>query len=555
MKNEPLRRTLRFLQWVSLTFILVLGGIMAHDALNRERTLESAQERLDILKAGNLDDPALVQNVRDLDYLYRSVYFQTQDRQAYGFLMLGAAFLVLCLLIIFDRFRFPPELRVPAASKPSSDKERRELLIFTVCGIIVLCAGLAAMHLALSTDSSLGKQSAKPEEKVKPPTEKIVLAQALEEAAKQWPQFRGSLLPNLNQLPKKWDFTEKWKVKIPLKGFNSPVIWDDKVFLAGGNKKERELYCYDVKDGKLLWKAECTAAPKYPDLTEDTGVSAPTLCVDKARVYGIFATGEMICCTHDGKVVWRRQLPPPEIMYGYASSPLLLGDKLIVQYDLEEKQTLYALDVHTGKDVWTSERKTSPSWSSPSAMVKDGNIIIFTAGNRAAEGIDGNTGRVIWKNESLGGEVATSAFVHNDLFYFSNTGAFTGAFRASDGKVLFRNDNVPAPDVASPLFAANTFILFSSGGSVIAIDSQNGKELYEKSFDNGFYASPVILGGKIVAVNLDGDLFLMTASPKDLLIEAKFSIGKKIVSIPAFYQGSIIVRTFDNELIRLESKP
>jgi outer membrane protein assembly factor BamB len=555
MRNELLRRTLRFFQWVSLTFILVLGGIMAHDALRREQTLETAQQKLEILKAGNLDDPALVRTVRELDYLYRSVYFQTQDRQAYGFLLLGIAFLVLCLLIIFDRWRFVPELQVPSASKTSREKERRELLIFTICGIGILCVILAAMHLTLPSGSASKKINQNIVGKVKSSTEKIVLAQALEEASRQWPQFRGSLLPNRNQLPENWNFTEKWKVKIPLPGFNSPVIWDDKVFVAGGNKKERAVYCYDVNNGNMRWKTACTNAPKYPELTEDTGASAPTLCVDKSRVYAIFATGEMLCCTHDGNVVWRRQLPTPDIMYGYASSPLLLGDKLIVQYDMEEKQTLYAIDVRTGEDVWSTVRQTSSSWSSPTALVKDGNIIIFTAGNLAAEGIDGNNGHVLWKNESLGGEVATGGLPHNNAFYFSNTGAFTGAFRANDGKVLFKNDNVPAPDVASPIFAANTFILFSSGGSVIGIDAENGKELYEKSFDNGFYASPVIFGDKIVAVNLDGDLFLLEPSSKDLLIKGKFSLGKKIVAIPAFSRGNIIIRNSDDELLCLESKP
>lgn len=556
MKNEPLRRTLRFFQWVSLTFILVLGGIMAHDALRREQVLTAGQEKLDALKSGNLDDPALVKTVRDLDYLYRSAYFQTQDRQAYGFLLLGIAFLVLCLLMIFERYRFAPELKIPTASKTSSEKERRELLLFTVCGIVVLCVGLAAMRLTLPAgSSSKGNNQKKTEGEIKPSAVKIKLSQTLEEATRQWSQFRGSLLPNRNQLPKNWNFSTKWKVKIPLQGFNSPVIWGDKVFVAGGNKTERAVFCYDVKAGRQLWKAVCTTAPKYPELTEDTGVAAPTLCVDKSQVYAVFATGELICCTHDGNVVWRRQLPTPDIMYGYASSPLLLGDKLVVQYDMEESQTLYAIDVRTGKDVWKTERQTSASWSSPVAMVKDGNIIIFTVGNMAAEGIDGNTGRVIWTNEDMGGEVATSAFVYNNAFYFSNTGAFTGAFSVNDGKILFRNDNVPAPDVASPIIVGNTFILFSSGGSVIGIDAENGKELYEKSFDNGFYASPVILGGKIVAVNLDGDLFLLTPTSNDLITEGKFSLGKKVVSIPAFVDGNIIIRTFDNELLCLESAP
>ncbi|MDD3118362.1 MAG: PQQ-binding-like beta-propeller repeat protein, partial [Victivallales bacterium] len=213
-----------------------------------------------------------------------------------------------------------------------------------------------------------------------------------------------------------------------------------------------------------------------------------------------------------------------------------------------------ALDVHTGKEVWVSKRETSSSWSSPVALINGTKATIFTAGNIAAEGIDANTGQVLWKNESLGGEVATSALVANNAFYFSNSGAFTGAFSPSDGKILFKNEDTPAPDVASPIVVNDTFLLFSSGGSVVGISAKDGKELYEKEFDNGFYASPVVLDHKIVGVNLDGDLFRMSASPTGLKIEAKYAIGKRVVATPAFHRGNIIIRTSDDELIYLESK-
>ena len=41
-------------------------------------------------------------------------------------------------------------------------------------------------------------------------TETIDLAAALEAERSQWPQFRGSTLPNANALPANWDFQKKW---------------------------------------------------------------------------------------------------------------------------------------------------------------------------------------------------------------------------------------------------------------------------------------------------------------------------------------------------------
>lgn len=563
MKNERLQRLLRFVQWISLTFILVLAALMVHDTIHRKSVMTVTSERLNSFKSANLDDPKLLETIRDLDYLYRATYFQTQDRQSYGFLLLGIAFMFLCVLLVLDRYRFKPELKVPENTGQSIERERKELLIYSTCGIVFLTITLLTVQMMLFPSGSLAIAVESPS---KTPVaddsnvelhkvDSITLSDALEEASHQWPQFRGSILPNQNSLPEIWRFNTKWTSKISMSGFNSPVVWDNRIFLAGGNQEERAVFCFDTTDGKELWKAACTSKAVYPELSEDTGVSAPTVCVDKQRVYVIFATGEMLCCDHEGKILWQKQLPTPDIMYGYASSPLLLGDRLIVQYDLDSMQTLYAFDVVTGKDIWKSQRQSSASWSSPVAMVRGEQVIIFVAGNRSAEGIDASTGDVLWKKEDMGGEVATSAIVHNNTFYFSNAGAITAAFKADTGEYVFKNDNLLSPDVASPVLINETLLLFTSGGSVIGVSADKGEECFEYNFDNGFYASPVVINNKVVAVNLDGDLFLLNASTRSLTIEGKFSINKKVVSIPAFHHGNIIIRTVDNDLLYLESAP
>ena len=97
-----------------------------------------------------------------------------------------------------------------------------------------------------------------------------------------------------------------------------------------------------------------------------------------------------------------KRLPDPVVMYGYASSPLLMGDKLIVQYDLDESQTLFALNVFTGEIAWENERDASASWSTPKGLVVDGKGLIFTAGNELAELFDLETGEELWWQECMG---------------------------------------------------------------------------------------------------------------------------------------------------------
>ena len=562
MRNDEIRRTLRFLQWTALTFILTLGLLLAYDMYRSRTPIKQAQDQLAELKQQDLADAKLSQTVRDLDYLYRSAYFQTKDKQRRGVLLLGIAFFVLCGLFGAEMFVFAPKLKVPRGTGAVPEKERRQLLVFASCGIVVLAVALVVLRLTLVPAEKKPVQAAagdtgtqtQPDE-VKPVhTEMIDLLAALEAEKSQWPQFRGSILPNSNALPANWDFQEKWNSPVELPGNSSPVIWDDLVFLSGGDGTNHAVFCYDANSGELKWKTDAPPPAKKPEVTEDTGYASPTVCVDSKRVYAVFATGEVLCLDHDGKILWHKQLPDPVVMYGYASSPLLMGDKLIVQYDLDESQTLFAMNVFTGEIAWKNERDASASWSSPKGLVVDGKGMIFTAGNELAELFALETGEEMWWLECMGGEVAASASARDDRIFFSNSGAFTGAFRASDGEILFQNEESPAPDVASAVLSGDQYLLFGSGGTVIGIDATDGHELYEVDLDNGFYSSPVAIGGKIVAVDLDGVLYEFEPGAEKLEIIGKYELGKSVVCVPAFHKGNVILRTKDNALICLEAK-
>ena len=574
-KDRPLIYLLaRNAAGIAAAFLLLLTALVVSEQrrnhvllLEADAVLTTMREQVKSLP----DDEAALKVVRDLDYLYRDGYFSNERRLRLGIGLGISALLILAVCAVAMTLSAPVELKRPADDSKERSLQLRRLQLATAASVaLLLCLGLLAwratrQNAATAVGDAMGEVGgagelgtvavlvATPTIAVPAAAPPLALPAALAAGAGHWPGFRGSLVPNANRLPPHFRLQRAWASKVPLAGYNSPVVWGDRIFVSGADRRERAIFCFSLADGALLWRVAAGAPAVVPEVTADTGYAAPTMAVDGQRAYAVFATGQVLCTDHEGAVLWERSLPEPKILYGYASSLLLAGPDLIVQYDMEEEQTLYCLDVTTGKDRWATPWQAASSWSSPVLLADEQRQVIFVAGNRKAGGFDLASGRLLWENSGMGGEVACSAVAADGTFYFANSGALAAAFAADSGEILWRNDNVPMPDVASPVVAAGVMYLFTSGGSVITLDAKNGEELYEENFDNGFYASPVLVDGRIVAVNMDGLLLVVEPSRESFKVVGRYEIGKKVLATPAFAQQRLIIRSMDNELVCLEA--
>lgn len=92
-----------------------------------------------------------------------------------------------------------------------------------------------------------------------------------DEAIDKFTAFRGpggNGITSQKNIPTQWNGATGenilWKTKIPLSGFNSPIIWNDKLFLTGADKSKQEVYCIDRNTGEFLWTAELKDVPGSP---------------------------------------------------------------------------------------------------------------------------------------------------------------------------------------------------------------------------------------------------------------------------------------------------
>ena len=143
-------------------------------------------------------------------------------------------------------------------------------------------------------------------------------------------------------------------------------MWNDKVFLSGASSTKREVYCFDMNSGKMLWTEVAEKIPgssdAVPKTHNSTGYAAPTMTTDGRRVYAIFANGDLVALDFEGKQVWAKNLGFPKNHYGHSSSLIMYNDLLIVQYDQSGSTNVMALSGKTGEQVWKTSRDVKISW-------------------------------------------------------------------------------------------------------------------------------------------------------------------------------------------------
>jgi len=409
-------------------------------------------------------------------------------------------------------------------------------------------------------------------------------------AATDWNRFRGpngTGLADTTGLPTTVDdSTTVWKVEMG-RGWSSPVLWQDKVFLTAETAaNKRAVIALSAKDGKELWRHEKAFIPHNLHKTYNTFASSSPY-VDAERVYVNWSSGtdiQALALDHSGKVVWHNEHVADYIHeHGTGVSALVVDGIMIVRSefqtekngkDLTEspeqkdwKNCFVGLDAKTGKQVWRIDLPSSlNTFSTPVVRELPGGKreVICTNTSSGVMGIDPVQGKINWqynpgfKQRSLGSGVVS------DDFYFCTFGSGGGAkeiaaLSLGSGKpspVAYENTK-GLPYVPSPLVIGNEMYLLGDGGILRCVDFKTGRLIYEERVEGfqgsaKFFSSPVAADGKIFCTSQQGDLIVLKAGPKFEKIAAS-KLDGSISSVPAIGDKRLFIRTA-NSLYCLGSK-
>jgi outer membrane protein assembly factor BamB len=221
-------------------------------------------------------------------------------------------------------------------------------------------------------------------------------------AADTWPNFRGTNASGASEDKAKLpieigpDKNVAWKVTLP-SGHSSPVVAGNRVFVTSVDKEKRLLTIgIDRATGKVLWRA--VAQYKELETVHAIGGQAQCSCAtDGERVVSFFGSSGLYCYDADGKLLWKHRMGPFRDTYGAAASPLIIGDRVILNQDHDTDSFLAAYNKETGKVIWKVDRSEFPrGYSTPVLWNNKGKKQIVVVGAIRIIGYDLATGKEQW---------------------------------------------------------------------------------------------------------------------------------------------------------------
>ncbi|MCL2167886.1 MAG: PQQ-binding-like beta-propeller repeat protein [Lentimicrobiaceae bacterium] len=558
-----------------VTFSIML--ITNYFQVSSSETIQS--EMIEKLKQANEelgDNPQLQEQIRELDLLARKAYFINLYRLKTGiFILLGMMVVfVVTLQIYFAKSKDIPDKDIDPLDTWLINSKTRKYVIW-----MAGCLALSGIGFALLTSPYFKAESSKQQAESSVEVDfSMIETDSIESTDSQISNlesqvsnleteipeeseiskvthngFRGNNslgISSAKNIPTSWNLSSGknilWKVPVPRKGFNSPVINGNKIFFSGADETAKELFCYELSSGKQLWKLEVKNIPgspaQIPKIPDDTGLAASTVATNGNVVCAIFATGDLICANMDGKQIWAKNIGVPDNPYGYASSLLIFGNSLIIQYDNHNAKKVMVLDLTTGNPRWTKDRaEKHPSWSSPIIATVNNKPQLILVGNPGVTSYNPNTGEQYWRVECMSGEPAPSPAYSNGIVFAATEYATMTAINATDGSVLWENDEF-LPEIASPVATQDFVLVATSYGVVATFHAQTGEMIKTMEFNTDFNASPIIVDGKIYLICTSGKVFILSAKGDFNLINS-FETGEKTFATPASTDKKIVIKT------------
>lgn len=403
--------------------------------------------------------------------------------------------------------------------------------------------------------------------------------------AESWNQFRGPTgqgITSAKSLPTQWNEQHNvaWKTPIHDRGWSSPVIQKDKVWVTTASEDGKNLFAIaiDASSGAILMDQQLFTidAPQFAH--KFNSYASPTPVVDNRHVFITFGSPGTACLDGEtGKVIWQRDDIECNHFRGAGSSPILYNNLLIMNFDGSDHQFTIALDKATGETRWRTQRsidymdldangkpEADGDWrkgfSTPHVAVFDGIPTLLSIGSKALYGYNPITGNELWRTESrIGHSASTRPTVSNDSIYYC-TGFSKGELWAVQpgGKGNVTDTHVSwrlkrsVPNKPSLIFNDDKIYMIHDGGVASCIDAHSGNPIWQERVGGNYSASPLLWNNLIYLFSEEGKTTIIKASETFEIVGIN-ELGSGFMASPAVIDQALILRS-KTHLYRIQDK-
>lgn len=429
-----------------------------------------------------------------------------------------------------------------------------------------------------------------------------------------WPQFRGVDAHGISEAsvpPTKWNLETgenvAWRTPIPGLAHSSPVVWGERVFVStvvrAGEESTLEslygsagygagdsvqddaehsfrVYCLELGSGTVLWEREAHAGVPRVKRHPKSSHANPTPACDADVVVVSFGSDGLFCFDHAGELRWQVDLgylnsgapgypDKSDFQWGYASSPVLDGERVLVQCDHEGQSFLTALDRGTGETLWRTDREENSTWSTPTVHheAAGGRSQVIVNGYQHLGGYDLEDGSPIWWASGGGDVPVPTPVVEAGVIYLTSAHGRERPIRAiladaegevgadpdEDSNVLFhiRRRGIY---MQTPLVLDGLLYCCSDGGNIRCYRSDSGELVYTARVGEGltgFSGSPVSAAGRIYYTGENGTIHVVQAGEEFELLAVN-DMTETCMATPAIVRDTLLIRT-RNHLVALRA--
>jgi len=321
--------------------------------------------------------------------------------------------------------------------------------------------------------------------------------------------------------------------------------------VCGRDKTSDLVFCLDPAVGSLLWRASYEAKAR----TNHGSGPRATACIDDSRVYTFGRSGDLACWgLSDGEELWRRNVGAEggrEPTWGHSSSPLVVGDLVVVQGGGTARTIAY--DRFTGEVAW----KTGHGVAGYAALTTGklgGRTAILVFHGEGLAAVDAESGDELWNvpwRTSFDVNAATPVLTQDSAFITSGYGTGCALLRISRGgaEILWRNKAIAShhsdPHIIDGHIYGYSGQSFQNRGTLKCLELATGAEKWSTT-DVG-WGTCILADDHLLCLDIEGDLFLLKPDPSRSVKVTEFrralgDIKGPVWTTPVLANGRLYVR-------------